>query len=203
MYKIDVELEGVAPFLFNRMTEINLAGLAGAGTSGGVIGEDARIAEGHAKAYRNTDGSLYLPAWNIKRALLDGCIVSKLKEGKTRLFGLVSATVFVEAEGQFDEESAKRIALHEVPGKIPPRKGAAAIIRRPMLPTGWRLRFKLGVVDDRRSPDLLRRALDEGGMLAGIGSWRPHYGRFKVIRWEVAGRGVEPEAPIKAKPKKK
>ena len=31
----------------------------------------------------------------------------------------------------------------------------------------------------------VRLALEQGGVLVGLGSWRPRYGRFRITTWEV------------------
>lgn len=180
MYKISVELEGLAPFLFNRMSDTS--GLTGAGKSGGVVSEAERIKEAKEKVYKDKQGILVWPAWNLKRMLVDGCAIAKLKEGKTALGRLVMGTVF-PTDGSF---GVKAFGLHECVGKIPPRTGRAAIIRRPILDTGWKLKFSLNVIDERRDEKMLKRGLEEAGLLVGLGSWRPEYGRFLIREWKVS-----------------
>lgn len=179
MYQITGRIQGVAPFLYNRMA--NDEGLRGAGAGGGKLTEEQRIAEAMLKVHRNEHG-LIIPAWNFKKCLVLGCAKANLKEGRYGLAGLVEATVFVEGDLCFGKDDPD--FLHEVVGRIPPRTGAAAIIRRPALDTGWELPFTLNVMDDRRSSDYIRRGLEEAGLLVGLGSWRPEYGRFIVTEWE-------------------
>lgn len=187
MYQIDVLLEGVAPFLFNRMTEAEQEKI-NTGQSGGNISLADKEAGALLKAYRD-DAGLYWPAWNVKRCLCFGIDRAKLKEGRGSLRPYVEATVFPDDPARFvlPDGSPKLDVdlMHRVMGKVPPRTGGAQTIRRPMLNTGWRLACVLRVVDDRRRPDDLRRALDEAGLLVGMGSWRPQYGRFVVVGWDV------------------
>ena len=182
MLRITGAIEGVAPILFGRW----VTSLEGAQPT---TTED-RIAEAEQKVYRDDDG-LYFPAWNLKRALVDGCIRADLREtdagfGK-RARGLATtlmATVFVERDPRFDRAEAD--FMHEVPGRRPPKKGGAVLVRRPGLNQGWGLAFALTVTDARVQPEAIRSALDATGLLVGIGSWRPEYGRFVVRDWQVS-----------------
>ena len=94
--------------------------------------------------------------------------------------------MFVEDEHGLFFGTKDPDGIHESIGKRPPRTGAACVIRRPMLNTGWHLPFTLMVVDDRRPADNIRRAIEEAGLLCGMGSWRPEYGRFILTDWEVS-----------------
>ena len=176
MYRIDATVEGLAPLLFNRMvTELD-------GPKAGKMTEEERRALAEQKVYCDEQG-LYWPAWNLKVCIVDGCKRAGIKEGRGSMAPFLMATVFPETP-RFDK--TERDYLHEVVGRIPPKTGAAAMIRRPCLNAGWHLSFALNVVDDRRNPNDIRTAVDSGGLLVGLGSWRPEYGRFRVTEWQVS-----------------
>jgi hypothetical protein len=186
MYRIDAAIQGVAPFLFNRMVDPDALDRPSGGS--GRRTADDKETEATGKVYRDEKG-LYWPSWNLKKCLLVGVKMAGLKEGRGSLVPYVEGTVFIEREPRFENADGtpklEADFMHKVVGKIPPKTGAAAIIRRPALETGWVLRFALNVVDDRRDERALRRALDEAGLLAGMGSWRPEHGRFIVTDWQV------------------
>jgi hypothetical protein len=64
-----------------------------------------------------------------------------------------------------------------------PRSGVGVSTRLGVR-AGWRLRFTLNVVHDELSEEMVRTILEEAGSFMGIGSWRPRYGRFRVVKFE-------------------
>ena len=181
-YTIQGTVEGVAPILFNAFSEDATEKLR-AGTTGGKFTDEQRVAEAMQKIHRDSNGGIGWPSWNFKQCLIEGCKRAGLREGRSSMAPFIAATVFVDGERTFGVESPD--AIHEVAGRRPPKTGGAVLIKRPMLKAGWRLPFVLSVLDDRRSPDHIRTALGEAGMLVGMGSWRPEYGRFVVTEWNV------------------
>ncbi len=69
--------------------------------------------------------------------------------------------------------------------------GQAAVPRvRPAMAPGWRLRFSITVSTPEYIPVTargfsLRTLVDEAGALQGLADYRPKFGRFKVVNWEV------------------
>jgi hypothetical protein len=182
-YQVAVRLQGVAPILFSRFTEGSVQSIR-TGATGGKFTDDERTLEALEKVYVNEAGGLYVPGWNVKKCLLDGCKMGNHKEGKKSFGQYVAATVFVDGNPVFDGKMEPDF-IHEVTGKRPPRTGGAVLIKRPAFNDGWELPFTLNVVDPRRDAATLRAALEDAGLLAGLGSWRPEYGRFIVTEWEI------------------
>jgi hypothetical protein len=59
--------------------------------------------------------------------------------------------------------------------------GQARIMRmRPMIPTGWSLRFSAEFDESIIERSQLVTAMQEAGSLVGLGDWRPKFGRFEV-----------------------
>lgn len=180
MYRIKGEIEGSAPLLFNRFTEESQADME-SGKTGGKFTVEQRRQQALDCIYRNERG-IYLPNWNFKCCLIEGARRGKVKEGKGSIAPLLLATMFVDGELVFSHAVE---FLHEHWGRRPPRTGGACMVRRPGLEPGWKLPFCLVVIDDRRDASNIRLALEEAGLLVGLGSWRPEYGRFVVTKWEV------------------
>src|SRR4030066_33664 len=178
MYRITGKIQGLAPILFNRMLEGELEPNKMKSTLRGRVTVEDRINEAEQKVYRNENG-IYLTGWAFKVCILDGCIKSGLKVGRGSLKPYLEAAIFPDHELYFGVDKPDFIHVHW--GRRPPRTGGACLIRRPALNEGWILTFGINVVDDRRSPEEIRRSLDEAGLLIGLGSWRPEYGRFIVI----------------------
>src|SRR3990167_1605540 len=182
MYEIQCVLEGTADVLFNRMTEEDLAGFRGGqGTGDRTDEQRQKLAE--KKVYVDDQG-LYLPAWTLKRVILEGAHSVGLKLNRKPLRQRLAAVMFIAGLPRFvrdDQENIReRDYLHETGGRIPPKKGVYALIRRPALRTGWQLQVSLTILDDGVPADAIRRSLDAAGLYVGIGAWRPEFGRFIV-----------------------
>ena len=182
MYKVKVAIEGIAPILFNRFTDEAKEAMD-VGRTGGKRTPTQKMDEAKAKAYVGKEG-VYIPSVNIKRCLLQGAQKSGLKFGKKGLSQFLEALVFIEEpEVLFNKKECDFI--DERVGRIPPKTGPAAIIRRPGIHTGWKLAFTLMVADDRIDSVQIKAAMQEAGLLQGIGSFRPEFGRFVVAGWDV------------------
>lgn len=198
MYRIETTIEGVAPLLFNGWSETALDNLDKAIT-GGKLTTAQRVDEAWQKLYwRPTPGGpitvlrgeepqraltgVYLPRWNVKKAMMEACSMANLKEGRKSLAPYIAATVFLDGDAAF---ATTDVVIHACWGRRPPRTGQACLVRRPCVPIGWRLPVRLLVMDDNRQPTRLRECLEAAGVFVGLGSWRPEYGRFVVRGWEV------------------
>jgi len=182
MYQIKGTIVGVADILFNRMTEETENSLR-TGKTGGKFTDEQRQVEAMGKYHKNADGKAVIPGWMFKKVLSEGASKGGLKEQKRSLAPYILATVFVNGDVVLKPSAPNYI--HETTGKRPPRTGGACLIKRPGFRAGWEAKFILNIIDDRRDADQIRRALEEAGILVGIGSWRPEYGRFIVKDWEV------------------
>lgn len=181
MYKLRGVIEGNAPLLFGAMTQRSLEVLEGTRGTGGRYTPSEQLAEVAERYYWDEQG-MYLPAWNFKKCLLDGCVKAGLKEGRASMMPFLKATVFPSGELRFGRMEPDGVM--SVVGKRPPRTGGAVVIKYPKLDAGWRLPFELDVVDDRRREEDIFRSLTEAGKLVGLGAWRPEFGRFLVTEWE-------------------
>jgi len=174
-YAVDVTLRGLSPLLFNRMTEKARAG---------KLRKDELLDEAERRVYRDANGALVWPAWNIQVGLVDGARLGKVKLGRGSIVPYVSALVAVEADGAFGRKDFD--GLDQQWGRIPPKTGAMVMLFRPKLNAGWLLRFRLNVYDATIDPDLLQQIVQYAGIYAGFGSWRPRFGRFEIAEWKVA-----------------
>ena len=176
MYRIEASIVGEAPILFNRrVTDPDEP-------AGHKKSLDEKAAEAAERVYRDEHG-LYWPAWNLKRAILDGCRAAGIKNGKASMVPTLQAAIFPEREPRFGVNTFD--AIHETLGRVPPRTGSQVTVRRPMLDRGWVLTFGIQVVLDPVRHETIRTSLETAGLLVGIGSWRPDYGRFTVRDWKV------------------
>jgi len=177
-YEIEVELTGLVPIRFNRFTNEKSTG----GTASHT--EEAGKADAENRCYKNDNG-LYVPAEAVKRCLLNGINMAKIKEGKSSMVQYVKATVFIDPlEIPLNKKTYDYMKCLTV--RIPPGpKGARVNKYFCYVKEGWNLIFKLQVFDERRDPDKLKLALTESGVLCGLLDGRPEYGRFEVTKWKV------------------
>lgn len=62
----------------------------------------------------------------------------------------------------------------------------AAVARtRLEIAAGWQLAFCLEIVDEQARPEVIEAILRESGRTFGIGDFRPRYGRFEWVTFEV------------------
>ena len=58
---------------------------------------------------------------------------------------------------------------------------------RPAIKAGWEAEFVVLVTNsDYISPSLLQVMIEKAGLIAGLGDFRPTFGRFEVVHFEVA-----------------
>lgn len=139
----------------------------------------------------------YLPTDNLQACLIEGA--RKRKLGKV-FEALVEVLPPDDADGYALEYKGPR-AIDEMWGdggfllRKDAKVGASAIMRtRPKFAAGWKCIFGIEVLDGGATAEQLRQALDDAGMLVGIGDWTPRYGRFVVEKFD--GKVVnKPPAP--------
>jgi hypothetical protein len=183
MLQIKGTITGIAPILFNRMLEGELEPDLGKSSAKGRVSVEDRIEEAKERCYKNEKG-LYLPGWNFKVCLLEGVKRSGLKVGRGSLMPYMQASLFPDEKLYFIGKAGPDF-IHTTWGRRPPRTGGACMVRRPALTEGWQLAFHLNLMDDRRRPEEVQRSLEEAGLLVGLGSWRPEFGRFIITEWEI------------------
>lgn len=182
METYEVELTGIVPVKFNRPTAEAIKGLNPGTKSQKREDAAGREAEAMDRLWRVPDGSIGAPARQIKRSILDGASMGSIKIGRKGALPFVKATVMV-TDGSFGTGAPDRIVEDVV--RIPPRTGALVLKAWPMLDPGWVLSFQLTLLSPSiLGPTVARAALDNAGLLAGLGTERPEYGRFTVTRWE-------------------
>lgn len=178
----EVELTGIAPVKFNRPTAEAVKGLNPGSKAQKREDAAGREAEAMDRLWHASDGSIGAPARQIKKSILDGASMGVIKIGRKSAIGFAKATIMV-TEGSFGVSEPDRIIEDVV--RIPPRTGALVLKAWPLLDSGWKLRFQLTLLQ----PSILgagvaRACLDSAGLLAGLGTERPEYGRFVVSQWD-------------------
>lgn len=189
MYTISVKVHGTAPLMQHRYPVPDLKSM----TKGGRLQTGAidYTQEWRAYIYANSDG-IYQPAAHFDGAMVKAAVNYKIsgKRGKTYK-DLFKATVFVTPEeipfsmpipDELDTDADKPLYLDMRPVVV----NRSRVVRiRPTFSPGWELEFTIEVIDDSIAPELVQDILVLAGKTCGIGDFRPKFGRFSVIKFEV------------------
>lgn len=183
-----VKIKGLSPYMQHRMDDVSLAEWE---KKRGVIierpevsQEDAVRAEYH--CYRNAEGNCYIPADQIKGALINAGTYMKSKVGaRTKSMKSIVAACFIPEPEQiilpdYDQIDKRSTVNRNVKARV--------IVIRPKWST-WEITFNIQVLEDSITIETVRELVNYAGFYVGIGSYRPtsngHFGRFELIDIEL------------------
>jgi hypothetical protein len=153
------------------------------------------------KAHTNGDGdSIVIAGHAIHQMLVVGAQKGRLqpKAAKSAREGLANRLVTGialqgDAETSMKLSEARCVAINaHANGK---RGSGTRVIRKyPEWPQGWTATFDVLVLDDSLTLDDLKSALEWGGLVCGLGRFRPEnmgiYGRFTVTSYNPSELGI-------------
>ncbi len=153
-------------------------------------GDLEKVAE--AMAYRDDDGSLYVPTAALRSSLLSGCTGQKIAGSRTGPAKLFQATIFegedrstlVDSDGAVITDYAV-----QVDSGVNGSTKARVLVVRPRI-DDWHINAAFEL-DDEFAPSNIEQFLDSvltiwnrAGRAIGVGAWRPQckgrYGRYSV-----------------------
>lgn len=172
MVKIKVGVEGLAPLLMNRF----VVEKSTESKRGKKVYEPKEEAE--KKCYRNTDKKLYLPNTHFKASMVKASTDFKMS-GKKSYKDYVKSGVFIEEQEIVLDQ--QKYEIFECPVVI---QRARVMSWRPMFKK-WSCSFTIEITDDFINQTTLKEILEMAGKYKGVGDFRPEYGRFKVVKYEV------------------
>ena len=173
MKKIEVEIEGVAPLLQNKIPDdMDVTQRKGEGKD---------TAEGCKDKVYKLGSKICQPATHLEQAMIKTATGIKLKgQGKKTYKDMFKGTVFVKPE--YIPHKIQKWVVNKTTVVIPSTKGRITRFR-PMFEK-WALAFEIEVLDDRVSSEVVKMALDEAGRTNGLGDNRPRFGRFIVTKFK-------------------
>lgn len=187
MFNIHVTIEGTTPLLMNRFSEENEVKVS-SGVSKVAVGTRGTPREqAEKKAYKDSDGMLYIPGPNIFACIIQAGKYHK--NGKSKVTTLKSSLIpagmalskIVCPLGTKDFEVDSRSV-------VIPATGGRIMAHRPRLDE-WSLSFTLEVDEDMFSAEFARLVIDDAGRKIGLGDFRPDrkgpFGKFVVTGWKV------------------
>lgn len=190
MYTVEVKVKGDAPLMQHKFPMPELGDMTKGGTKS--TGAKDYTEEWREYFYLAKDGGIYQPAEHFEGAMVKAAVGFKIagKRGKTYK-DLFRAAVFVSPEEiphgvtepkELDADADKRLYLDMRPVVV---QRARVVRIRPTFKPGWELEFEIEVIDDQIQPALLQDVLTLAGKTVGIGDYRPKFGRFSVVKFEV------------------
>lgn len=191
MYTVFTTVKGVAPLLQHRFPMPEFASLSKGGHQ--HSGSIDYSKEWQDYFYATTDGQIYQPASHFEGALIKAATSFKIqgKRGKTYK-DLFKSAVFINPdmipyEGFFvpdelDADADKPLYLDVRPVVI---QRSRVVRARPAFAPGWQLDFEIEVIDDQIPAELLQDVVAYAGKTVGVGDYRPRFGRFNVVKFEV------------------
>jgi len=188
-YRVAVTIEGDSAILFHRWQSDSIEAKAAAAKGSKTKKTD----DVESYVWRNDEGICCLPGEYLRGSMIDprnGAAKYQQDPRSSRksaldLFraGVVSLTdlaVITKADGtvakDWDYIDKRRVTVQR----------AGVTRERPAFNAGWQAEVQFMVLlPGYINPSLLRRTLFDGGRLVGVGDFRPTFGRFSIVRWEV------------------
>lgn len=184
-YRVRVRLQGTSPLLFHRWSSEAVEAKATA-----AKGSKAKKSDDvETYVYRNADGQVCLPGEYVRQAII---YAAKFRQDprsprksamdlfKAAVLSLTELAPLTSASGEvatnWDYLDQRRVVIQR----------AGITRKRPAFNEGWMVEVELLVnLPEYVSPPMLQEVLVNAGRLIGVGDFRPTYGRFAVVGFEV------------------
>ena len=180
-----VRLQGTKDILFHRWSNEDVQAKAEAKKGS----EEKKRDNPEVYVYRNDEGYICVPGRYIVRSIVEAGRNFQDPRSKRKMAKeLVQAAVMADeilspilVDGHpvktWEYEDRQRVTI---------MRSSGVTRVRPAFKKGWQVDFSLvSLVPDLVTPDFLRKLVDNAGLLIGLGDFRPTYGRFKVVHWEI------------------
>jgi len=178
-YTVEVSVEGTAALLFHRWNNesVEKKGKAAKGSKA------KRTDDVESYVYRGSDGALGVPGEYFRQSVIHAAkFAQDPRSPRKSAMDLFKAGVVALDElcslgtKEWSYLDARRVLIQ--------RNGVTRI--RPAMAPGWKVSVKLGVLlPEYISPEMLNERIQAAGRLVGVGDFRPTYGRFSVVKFEI------------------
>jgi hypothetical protein len=178
-YVVEFTLEGTSDMLFHRWSNEDVEAKSKAAKNSRAKKEDNL----EAYIYRNDKNELCIPGEYVRQAMIGAAKYRQdprsPRKSAMDLFkaGIVSLTdVASLGLKEWDYTDKRRVMIQ--------RNGVTRT--RPAVLKGWRatLEFQI-LLPEYIEPQVFQEVLTQAGRLIGVGDFRPTYGRFSVVNFEV------------------
>lgn len=184
-YTVEIKIEGIADILFHRWNCEAVEAKANAAKNSKAKKSD----DVDTYIYRLNDedktSNLAIPGEYLRRALCEaGRFRQDPRSPRKSMLDLCKASIVMEdlmadlGTNQWDYIHKGRVVIQR-----------NAITRsRPAMRAGWAATFRISILcPEYITPDVLHGLASDAGRLIGLADFRPSYGRFKIVKWEVLG----------------
>jgi hypothetical protein len=178
-YIVEFTLQGTSSMLFHKWSNEDVEEKSKAAKNSKAKKTDNL----EAYVYRNSKGEICLPGEYVRQAMIHAAKYRQdprsPRKSAMDLFkaGVVSLTELASLGSKdWDYLDKRRVVIQR----------SAVTRSRPAFSTGWKAKFQLQVLlPEYIDSDFLQDVLTQAGRLVGIGDFRPTYGRFSVVKYEV------------------
>lgn len=137
--------------------------------------------EFYAGLYYDPETGPYMPAENIHRCLRDAGGLSRNGKNVTRAVLVLSDRNPIEYRGSRDIDDLWANENHHfVKTVVNAGQSKGRVIRMRPIFREWAVNAELELLEEQLNLSDLRRIAETAGLLIGLGSWRPRYGRFEA-----------------------
>ncbi len=179
-YTASVTIEGICPILFHRWDcdEVEAKANAKKGS------KSKKTDNLESYVWRNKDGELCLPGMYLRGAIVEAAKFHQDPRSKRRqasaLFnaGVIPLTDLASlGVKDWEYEDRRRVTIQ--------RAGITRI--RPALHAGWQATIDLQVMTPEHiDHQFLHEVIEQAGRLVGVGDFRPTFGRFQIVNYDVS-----------------
>lgn len=178
-YHVTVKLQGTSAILFHRWSCEDVATKAKAAK--GSAGKKTDNVESY--VYRCEDGTIGLPGEYVRQSIVHAAKFRQdPRSPRKSAMDLYKAAVVALTEvaslgkAEWDYLDQRRVTVQ--------RAGITRV--RPAFHAGWEAELTLMVLLPEYVPPMdLHAVLSDAGRLVGVGDYRPTYGRFNVVSFDV------------------
>lgn len=178
-YRVEITIEGTAPILFHRWNceSVESKSKAKKGSA------EKKSDDVESYVYRNEKGELCVPGEYLRMAIVGAAKFQQdprsPRKSAADLFkaAIISLTPLASlGVKDWDFMDKRRVCIQR-----------NAITRsRPAMNTGWRAQFVLMTnLPEYIDPQLLNATVQAAGKLIGLGDFRPSFGRFNVVGFDL------------------
>ena len=173
-YEVKIKIKGIADYLQHKrpFEEDN---------SRQKSGEVDYSKEAEKSLYFDDEIGCYIPSKQLRAGLVKAAVNFKVKGrmGKTYK-DMVNATIEIEPDKiplgkktfDYNHQEFVKIQRNQI------------LRSRPAFKKGWEAEFSLLVLDDQMQKEILKEIVEYAGKFVGIGDWRPHFGRFEIVKFK-------------------
>jgi hypothetical protein len=193
MYQVEVKVKGLSVLLQHRFPVPTYEEMGVGGKK--QTGSKNYQQEWRESLYASEKGEIYQPANHFELSMVKAATNFKItgRRGKTYK-DLVAANVVIDPEripfgitvtenDDLTTDADQPLYLDLRPVVV--NRGRIPRIR-PAFKPGWELEFVINVLDDELPATMLQDILVLAGKTVGVGDYRPKFGRFAVVKFEVA-----------------